>query len=70
MKQKVSLFFVEIRKISKVIKNKNFNDKTKDKIEIIEIDLFNLNENLNRIKNFENDISGIFLDCWIHRRWN
>ena len=49
-------------KFQKLLKNKNFNDKTKDKIEIIEIDLFNLNENLNRIKNFENDISGIF---WI-----
>ena len=49
-------------KFHHLLKKKNFYDKIKEKIETVEIDLYDLNENLNRIKKIENDISGIF---WI-----
>ena len=49
-------------KFHELLKKNNLNEKIKDKIEIIQVDLFNLNENLDIIKKLENNISGIF---WI-----
>ncbi len=49
-------------KFNQLLNQDNLHDKTKDKIEIVEIDLLNLNDNLNIIKKLDDDISGIF---WI-----
>ena len=63
MKLKNLLFFVETKKkFLKLIDEKNYSSYIKDKTEIFETDLYDLDENLKIIQNFENDISGIF---WI-----
>ena len=44
----------------KLIEAKNYSSYTKDKTEIFETDLYDLEGNLKIVQNFQNDISGIF----------
>ena len=60
--EKFIIFCRNEKKFLKLIDEKNYSSYIKDKTEIFETDLYDLDENLKIIQNFENDISGIF---WI-----
>ena len=60
--EKFIIFCRNEKKFLKLIGEKNYSSYIKDKTEIFETDLYDLDENLKIIQNFENDISGIF---WI-----
>lgn len=60
--EKFIIFCRDEKKFFKQIEEKNYPINNKNKIEIFETDLYNLDDNLKIVKNFENDISGIF---WI-----
>ena len=60
--EKFIIFCRNEKKFLKLIEEKNYSSLIKNKIEIFETDLYDLDDNLKTIQNFENDISGIF---WI-----
>jgi len=60
--EKFIIFCRDKKKFLEIIKEKNYPINDKDKIEIFETDLYDLNENLKIVHSFKNEISGIF---WI-----
>ena len=60
--EKFIIFCRDKKKFLEIIKEKNYPINDKDKIEIFETDLYDLDENLKIVHNFKNEISGIF---WI-----
>ena len=58
--EKFIIFCRNEKKFLKLIEEKNYSSYTKDKIEIFETDLYDLEGNLKIVQNFQNDISGIF----------
>ena len=60
--EKFIIFCRNKKKFFKLIEEKKNSFYIKDKIEIFETDLYNLDENLKIVHNFKNEISGIF---WI-----
>ena len=57
--EKLIIFCREKQAFTILIQNKNFHNLEKNKLEIYEVDLLDLNKNLDIIKNFKNNISGI-----------
>jgi len=60
--EKFIIFCRDKKKFLKLLDEKNFLISNKEKVEIFETDLYNLDENLKIVHNFKNEISGIF---WI-----
>lgn len=60
--KKFIIFCRNKKKFIKFMEEKNYNTSLKDKIKIFETNLYNLDDNLKIVQDFENDISGIF---WI-----
>ena len=60
--EKFLIFCRNEKKFFDLIKEKSFFENIRDKIQVFETDLYNLEENLKIIYKLENDISGIF---WI-----
>ena len=58
--EKIIIFSRSKDKLLKTLKEKSTIDCSENKIEIFEVDLLDLEINLDIIKNFESDISGIF----------
>ena len=60
--EKFIIFCRNKKKFLELVEEKNYLISIKDKIEIFETDLYNLDDNLKIFNNFKNEISGIF---WI-----
>ena len=57
--EKIIIFCRLKKDFIELIKNKNFFKNLENKIKIFEVDLLDLNKNLDIIKNFNNDVSGV-----------